>query len=79
MACTLQATIAGKFALIGQRDEDTDTDTMITNYNTAVTDTASAILGKEHRRKKRQGSKQGDSEGSEESKGGLDRCSMRGD
>ena len=28
---------------------------------------------------KKQGSKQEDSEGSEESKGGLDRCSVRGD
>ena len=27
-------------------------DTMITNYNTAVTDAASEILGKERRRKK---------------------------
>ena len=83
-------------------------DTMITTYNTAVTDAASEILGKERRRKKPwvtkdvldlcderrdlkkkrfeaegakkiQGSKQEDSEGSEESKGGLDRCSVRGD
>ena len=29
-----------------------DIDTMITTYNTAVTDAASEILGKEHRRKK---------------------------
>ena len=29
-----------------------DIDTMITSYNTAVTDAASAILGKERRRKK---------------------------
>ena len=64
-------------------------DTMITTYNTAVTDAASEILGKERRRKKPwvtkdvlkriQGSKQEDSEGSEESKGGQDRCSVRGD
>ena len=48
MACTFQATIGGKFApLIGLRDEDMDMDTMITTYNTAVTDAASEILGKE--------------------------------
>ena len=51
--CTIQATIGGKFApLIGLRDEDMDIDTMITTYNTAVTDAASEILGKERRRKK---------------------------
>ena len=51
MACTFQATIGGKFApLIGLSDEDMDT--MITTYNTAVTDAASEILGKERRRKK---------------------------
>ena len=32
--------------------EDMDMDTMITTYNTAVTDAASEILGKERRRKK---------------------------
>ena len=53
VACTFQATIGGKFApLIGLSDEDMDMDTMITTYNTAVTDAASEILGKEHRRKK---------------------------
>ena len=53
MACTFQATIGGKFApLIGLREEDMDIDTMITTYNTAVTDAASEILGKERRRKK---------------------------
>ena len=45
VACTFQATIGGKFApLIGLRDEDMDIDTMITTYNTAVTDAASEIL-----------------------------------
>ena len=39
-------------ALIGLSDEDMDMDTMITTYNTAVTDAASEILGKERRRKK---------------------------
>ena len=39
MACTFQATIGGKFApLIGLSDEDMDTDTMITTYNTDVLD-----------------------------------------
>ena len=53
VACTFQAMIGGKFApLIGQSDEDMDMDTMITSYNTAVTDVASEILGKERRRKK---------------------------
>ena len=34
----------GKFApLIGLRDEDMDINTMITTYNTAVTDAASTI------------------------------------
>ena len=52
MACTFQATIGGKFApLIGLSDEDMDMDTMITTFNTAVTDAASEILGKERRRK----------------------------
>ena len=50
VACTFQATIGGKFApLIGLIDEDIDT--MFTTYNTAVTDAASEILGKERRRK----------------------------
>ena len=53
VARTFQATIGGKFApLIGLSDEDMDMDTMITTYNTAVTDAASEILGKERRRKK---------------------------
>ena len=53
MACTFQATIGGKFApLTGLSDEDMDSDTMITTCNTAVTDAASAILGKERRREK---------------------------
>ena len=53
MACTFQATISGKIApLIGLSDEDMDIDTMITTYNTAVTDAADEKLGKERRRKK---------------------------
>ena len=51
VACTFQATIGGKFApLIELSDEDKDIDTMITTYNTAVTDAASKILGQERRR-----------------------------
>ena len=53
MACTSEAMIGGKIAPVtGLSDKDMDTDTMITIYNTAVTDTASEILGKESRRKK---------------------------
>ena len=53
VACTFQTTVGGKFApLIGLRDEDMDINPMITTYNTAVTDAAGEILGKERRRKK---------------------------
>ena len=53
MACTIQTTIGWKFApLIGLSDEDIDIDTIITSYNTAVTDAASEILGMERRRNK---------------------------
>ena len=53
VACTFQATIGGNFAqIIGLSDEDMDINTMITTYNTAVTDAASEILGEERRRKK---------------------------
>ena len=52
VACTFQATMTGKFApLTGLSDEDTDIDTMITTYNTAVNDAGSEILRKERRRK----------------------------
>ena len=52
-SCTYQATIAGKFASpIGLRDDDMVIDTMITTYNTIVTDAAIEVLGKEQRRKK---------------------------
>ena len=51
--CIFQAIIGGKFApLIGLRDEDMDSNTMITIYNTAVTGAASETLGKEPRGKK---------------------------
>ena len=47
------ATIGGKFApLISLGDQAMDINTMITTYNKALTDAASEILGKEHRRKK---------------------------
>ena len=53
VACTFQATTGGKFTpLIGLSDENMDINTMITTYNTAVTDAASEILGEERRRKK---------------------------
>ena len=53
VAWTFQATIGGKFTpVIGLSDEDMDFHTIITTYNTAVTDAASEILGKERRRKK---------------------------
>ena len=45
--------IDGRFApLTIMSNEDTDTDSMITTFNTAVTETASEILGK-HRQKKK--------------------------
>ena len=53
--CTFQPTIGGgKFApLIGLREEDMHVSTMITTYNTAVTDAAREIFGKERRWKSR--------------------------
>ena len=50
---TFQAMIGGKFAaLIIMNSEDTDIDSMITTFNTAVTETAREILGK-HRQKRK--------------------------
>ena len=50
---TFRAMIGGKFApLIIMSNEDTDIDSMITTFNTAVTETASEILGR-HRQKKK--------------------------
>ena len=50
---TFQAMIGGKFApLTFMNNEDTDLDSMITTFNTAVTKTASEILCK-HCKKKR--------------------------
>ena len=49
----MRTTIGGKFIpLIGLKDEDMDINTMITTYNTEVTDAAGEILGNERRRKK---------------------------
>ena len=51
---TFQPTIGGKFApLTVMNNEDTDLDSMITIFNTAVTETASDILGKHRQKKKR--------------------------
>ena len=50
---TFQAMIDRKFApLTIMNNEDTDIDSMITTFNTAVTETASEILGK-HRQKRK--------------------------
>ena len=50
---TFQAMIGGRFApLTIMSNADTDIDSMITTFNTAVTETASEILGK-HRQKKK--------------------------
>ena len=55
---TFQAVISWRFApLTIMSNEDTDIDSMITTFNTAVTETASEILGK-HRQKKNSGSLQ---------------------
>ena len=45
MACTFQTIVGGKFVpLIDLMDDDMDISTMITFYNTAVTDAASETL-----------------------------------
>ena len=50
---TFQAMIDGKFApLTIMSNKDTDIDSMITTFNTVVTETACEILGK-HRQKKK--------------------------
>ena len=51
--------IGGRFApLTIMSNEDTDIDSMITTFNTAVTETASEILGKHRQKKKKTGSLQ---------------------
>ena len=48
-----QATICGRFApLPTPVDEDADLDSMVTHFNTAVTDTAAELLGKQRRKRK---------------------------
>ena len=55
---SFQAMIGGKLApLTIMNNEDTDLDSLITTFNTAVTETASEILGK-HRQKNKQTNKQ---------------------
>ena len=50
-----QAMIGGRFApLTIKSNEDTDIDSMITTFNTAVTETASEILGKHCQKKKKE-------------------------
>ena len=45
--------IGGRFApLTIMSNDDTDIDSMITTFNTVVTETASEILGKHHQKKK---------------------------
>ena len=49
---TFQAMISGRFVpLTIMRNENIDIDSMITTFNTAVTETASEILGKHCRKK----------------------------
>ena len=56
---TFQAIIGGRFApLTIMSNDDTDIDSMITIFNTAVTETASKILGKHRQKKKKPGSLQ---------------------
>ena len=55
---TFQAMIGGKLApLTIMSNEDTDIDSMITTFNTAVTETASEILGKHRQKKKKKQTK----------------------
>ena len=50
---TFQAMIGGKFApLTIMNNEDTDMDSVITTFNTAVTETATEMLGKHCQKKK---------------------------
>ena len=53
MVSTFQATVGGIFApLIMLVDEDADLDSMVTNFNKAVTDTTAELLGKQRRKRK---------------------------
>ena len=52
-----KAIIGGRLAPVTiMSNEDTDIDSMITTFNTAVTETASEILGKHRQKKKKRGS-----------------------
>ena len=54
---TYQAVIGRKFApLTIMKNEDIDMDSIITTFNTAVTETASEIFGKHRQKKKKLGS-----------------------
>ena len=54
MLKTFKAMIGGKFApLTIMNNEDTDMDSMITTFNTAVRETASDILGKHIQKKEK--------------------------
>ena len=54
---TFQAKIGGKFApLTIMNNEDADMHSLVTTFNTAVTETASEILGKNRQKKKKTGS-----------------------
>ena len=51
---TFHAMVGGKFAPLTIMDnEDTDLDSVITTFNTAVIETASEILGKQRHKKKK--------------------------
>ena len=53
---TFQAMIGGNLApLTIMSNEDTDLDSVITTFNTAVTETASEIIDKHHQKKKNLG------------------------
>ena len=54
---TFKAVTGGMFAPLTMSNEDTDIESLITTFNTAVTETASEILGK-HRQKIKAGSPQ---------------------
>ena len=56
---TFEAMIGRKFApLTIMKNEDIDMDSIITTFNTAVTETASEIFGKHRQKKKKPGSLQ---------------------
>ena len=48
-----QASIGGRFAALATLvDEDADVDSMVTQFNKAVTETAAELLGKQRRKRK---------------------------